>query len=401
MEGQETGAAPGASSEDSELVRDTLEAVARPRLTGTIGARDVEAQLRGRLSVLGYEVRELKFRFSALPGRLGIPILGALNLLFTLGAISLLRQGKGPAALLGISALIAATTLLIATFPTVIRRLRWGGSEGVNWLVQRAGTRPRYVMCAHRDSKSQFLPTLLRMLAAILALAGTALLFLLSLLATLVPSLPLGGVASVLGVPAVLGGVLLLLCWSGNASPGALDNASGIAALIGVAARELASDDVAFLVTDAEELGLAGASAVARQLPAGIVGIINMDGLDDDGSFYVIERFGWPRAQGAAPHLAAALLASAHTLGYPAERRDLPFGMMVDHIRFIQAGIPALTIMRGTRRSLLRVHRPSDNLTHLTGAGATSAIALVSGALAVLRANEKVVSTDNGQRTTA
>src|SRR5687768_11750928 len=170
MEGQEIDAAPGASSEESELVRDTLEAVARPRLTGTIGARDVEAQLRGRLSVLGYEVRELKFRFSALPGRLGIPILGALNLLFTLGAISLLRQGKGPAALLGISALIALTTLLVVTFPAVIRRLRWGGSEGVNWLVQRAGTRPRYVMCAHRDSKSQFLPTLLRMLAGILAL---------------------------------------------------------------------------------------------------------------------------------------------------------------------------------------------------------------------------------------
>jgi hypothetical protein len=386
MEGQEIDSARGESAEESELVRDTLEAVARPRLTGTPGAQEVEAQLRGRLHVLGYQVRELRFRFSALPGRLGIPILGALSLLFTLGAISLIRQGKGPAALVGISSLIALATLLVAKFPVVIRRLRWGGTDGVNWLVQRAGTRPRYLVCAHRDSKSQFLPTLLRMLAAILALAGTAILFLLSLLATLVPALPLGSVATFLGIPAVLGGLLLLLCWSGNSSPGALDNASGIAALVGVAARELTSDDVAFLVTDAEELGLAGAAAVARQLPAGIVGIINMDGLDDDGPFYVIERFGWPRAQGAAPHLAAALLASADALGYPAERHDLPFGMMVDHIRFVQAGIPALTLMRGTRRSLLRVHRPSDTLGHLTGAGATSAIALVSGALGILRA---------------
>src|SRR5688572_16826507 len=165
MEPSDSQELRAAAPEDLELVRDTLQAVARPRMTGTAGAEEVAAQLRGRLQVLGYEVREMRFRFSALPGRFGIPLIGAMFLVFVLGAVSLLRQGRGPAALINLSTLLALCTVFIATFPTTIRRLRWGGLDGVNWLVHRGGSKPRYLVCAHRDSKSQFLPTYFRGIA--------------------------------------------------------------------------------------------------------------------------------------------------------------------------------------------------------------------------------------------
>ncbi len=368
----------------NELVRETLESVAVPRMTGTQGGRDVEAQLRGRLEALGYDVRELPFRFSNIPGRFGVPIIGVLYLIFTVGAVSLLHRNAGPMALLALSALLALVTFFAAMYGKLIRRLRWGSTEGVNLLMHRKGAHPRYIICAHRDSKSQLLPTYGRVIAITLALGAWAVLVLLALVMTVFPSLHPGIVPLIIGIPAIIAGFLMFACWSANDSPGALDNGSGIAALMGIASNELASDDVAFLITDAEELGLAGAAAVARQLPP-VAGIINLDGLDDAGPFYVIERFGWPNPHGIAPHLAAALMKAAQDKGLEAIRRDLPFGMLTDHIRFAQAGFPSVTLMRGTKKSLMRVHRPGDDLAHLKGDGAVVAVDLVSSALALLR----------------
>jgi hypothetical protein len=49
-----------------------------------------------------------------------------------------------------------------------------------------------------------------------------------------------------------------------------------------------------------------------------VFGVINLDGLDDDGPFYVLERFGTLAQAGLAPHLAAALLQEADARGEPA-----------------------------------------------------------------------------------
>ena len=80
-------------------VRELLEKLAVPRMTGTQGASESEAQLQSQLVELGYDVRDLSFSFSAIPGRYGVSIVGALYLIFTLGAISLLRERAGAAAL--------------------------------------------------------------------------------------------------------------------------------------------------------------------------------------------------------------------------------------------------------------------------------------------------------------
>jgi hypothetical protein len=241
---------------------------------------------------------------------------------------------------------------------------------------------------AHRDTKSQPVPLAFRGPAIALGLLVWIALVIASLMHAARPLA--GAIILLLGAIGVITGVVLIFCWVDNRSPGALDNASGVVAALGIADRERDAGDVAFLITDAEELGLAGARAAAGGLPP-VFGVINLDGLDDEGTFYVLERFGIMKKRGLAPHLAAALLQEADARGEAADRRDLPFGIPVDHIPIVNAGIPALTVMRGSMKSMRRVHRPGDDLDHLNGDGVRKTIDLVCGALDRLRSQARLL----------
>jgi hypothetical protein len=359
-----------------------LREIARPRLTGSRGAGEVGETIRACFEALGYEVEDRPFRFNPWPGRFGITAAGVLYLAGTLIAAGLLYANHpfGAVALLLILLVVSGIGTLLAR--PAIDAMPFGSQEGVNMMAQKAGSRPRYIIMAHRDSKSQPVPLSFRGPAVVLALVVWLGLLIGALMHTARP-LP-GAVILVLGALGAVAGVILILCWVDNSSPGALDNASGVTAALGIAAREAGSGDVGFLITDAEELGLAGARAAAPHLPP-VFGVINLDGLDDEGTFYVLERFGTLRKRGLAPHLAAALLQEAESRGEPADRRDMPFGIPVDHIPVVKAGTPALTLMRGSLSSLKRVHRPGDDLEHLRGDGVRRTIELVGGALVRLR----------------
>jgi hypothetical protein len=192
-----------------------------------------------------------------------------------------------------------------------------------------------------------------------------------------------GDITAVLAVLAGAAGLMLIFCWTGNASPGALDNASGVATVLALAESERERDDVAFLITDAEELGLVGARAIARKLNP-VFGVINIDGIDDDGPVYVLEKFGLPPRH-IAPHLVASILQAADTMNLPAQRRNVPFGLMLDHLPLARAHLPAVTVMRGSFASLRRVHRPVDDLNHMSGAGIETVTRMLREALNLLR----------------
>lgn len=372
-----------ASEEERQLAKRAIDALSRPRLTGSPGADETAATLRRHFEEAGYEIDELLFTFSTWPGRFGLPMTGALYLAVTAITVAYLLQGEGWSALATLLAGFALFVFGTSSYRIAIARLPWARVETANWLVRRPGARPRYVVVAHRDSKSQPSSTYLRIAATAIAPFALAVLLVLAFAATLNEAWQWPNVAIAAGAIGFPAGLLFLLCPAQNDSPGALDNASGLAALLAIARREAEHDDVAFLITDGEELGLAGATAVATRLPV-VLGIINLDGLDDEGDFHVVERFGWPR-RGLAPHLAASLLHAADQLGLPAVRRDLMTGVMVDHVPLVLAGHPAITLMRGSAKSLRRVHRPSDSPDRLTGQGAADAAALVSGALHLLR----------------
>lgn len=372
----------GADEGERQAARDAMRAVAKPRLTGSEGASEVDAELRGRLEGMGYEVRELAFSFSALPGRWGMTILGSIALIGLALAALFVAIGWPIVALGVLAGLLVLDGLLLLLAPWLIRKLPWGRVEAANLLATRPNASPRFLVVAHRDSKSQMVPILLRSAAGVaialvwLALVGLAVL-------GLTTDIALGTIATVVGVVGGLAALPLVLSWVGNDSPGALDNASGVVTLLGVAKRSTDDDEVGFLLTDAEELGLAGARAAARQIPP-VEGIINVDGIDDRGTFRIMERHGFPR-RGSAPHLATSLFTAAGVLDLPVERNDLPLGIQVDHIPFFDAKLPALTLMRGERSALMRVHLKGDHAERTTGAGAADAAALVAAALRVRR----------------
>src|SRR5690606_24156081 len=134
----------------------------------------------------------------------------------------------------------------------LIDRLPYGRIQGTNLFATRPGARPGYIVMAHRDSKSQPVPLAFRGPGVALAVIVWIALLVASLLHAARP-LP-GAIILLLGALAVTAGVILIFSWVENRSPGALDNASGVVAALGIAAREGRAGDVAVLITDAEEL---------------------------------------------------------------------------------------------------------------------------------------------------
>ena len=97
-----------------------------------------------------------------------------------------------------------------------------------------------------------------------------------------------------------------------------------------------------------------------------------------------MEKFGIPPRH-IAPHLVASILQSADAMQLVAQRRNVPFGLMLDHLPFARAHLPAITLMRGSFASLRRVHRPADSLDHMSGRGIDTAVQLLRASLALLR----------------
>jgi hypothetical protein len=359
---------------------EVLRRLARPRLVGTDGWHATRETVRSLFAGLGYDSQTLPFDFSPVPGRCALPTAGAILLLDSALCGALLLADRPTPALIITLAAGAAIALIALSMPLASDRLRWRALRGENLLFQRPGTRARWILMAHYDSKSQLVPLLLRAPAGFVGGLAWLVLTGIAVLGHIEPP----GVAGpfIAGIAGMLAGAAFLFSWAGNASPGALDNASGVATLLAVAAQDRGGD-IAFLVSDAEEMGLVGARAAARVLPD-VEGVINIDGIDDTGEFRVFDRYGLPR-RGTAPALRHALFAAARDAGVPITGRDAPVGILLDHMSIARAGTPALTLLRGSLRSLARVHLPQDDLQRLTGNGVNEAAALLGRALHVLR----------------
>jgi hypothetical protein len=364
-------------------VKDLLRQIARPRLTGSTGAQEVADIVHERLTRLGYQIQDYPFSFSTWPGRFALTVAGVVFLAGSLGAAALLNM-RHP----GISLVILLVTLLLCAAVAVLAApltniFPFGRITANNMFAARPNSVPRYIFMAHIDSKSQPIPLAFRGPAIILAILAWLAFTVFALLGLLDPVWIRTGITTALGVVAFLAGVLLVFCWVENRSPGALDNASGLATVLALAESERDRDDVAFLITDAEELGLVGARSIARKLNP-VFGVINIDGVDDEGPIYVLEKFGIPPRH-IAPHLVASILQAADAFQLPAQRRNVPFGLLLDHLPMARADLPAVTVMRGSFASLRRVHRPTDSLEYLTGSGIEAVVRVLRAALGLLR----------------
>ncbi len=387
------GASPAAGGDDgAERARAHLAAIAAaPRPAGGAAEARARAYAAGVLARAGYRVREEPFTYSAAVGRYGAPAAGAASLA-ALAAAAVAGMRDRPAAAGAV--LLGALGALAAAAGWVTRdgvlRLPLLRRASVNLVAEPpdAGDRgpPDVWLVAHLDSKSQPVAMALRVAgvtALVAAWAGA-----LALVAAHGTGWLVAARAQrlwpLVALVALAGAVPVLLCVVGARSAGALDNASGAAAVL-LAAEELARsgavrDDgtaaprapVGVLLTSAEELALAGAQAWAAAWDAAgrVPGVaLNCDGVDDDGP---LTLFGGADAE--------ALRDAARRAAPEARVRGLPPGVLVDAVALAQAGWSALTVSKGTWRTLARVHTPRDTLARLEGRGVPEA----AGALARL-----------------
>ena len=343
---------------------------AHPRFIGTAALAAAREHCARYLEHLGYSVRRTPFDFSTVPARFGMPAIGFATILFHVAAWWSVRLDHRAAGL-GIVAFGCVWTSVLARWLTGPNAL-WlssGRIGGQNLEATCGGQDPRVWLVAHLDSKNQPLSLAVRAIAVTsVAGAWVSALFIstMGLLGVLHPAM---------GVPLVLaiaGGAPLLVASIGGNSPGAVDNASGVVAVLG-AARELAGDgDVGILITDAEEAGLAGAYAWARVRSPGVA--FNCDTVDDAGPLIAV----WSQSRPDAACDAVSRAASG--LGLRCELRRLPLGILTDGAALQRAGWECVTISRANWRTLHRIHTPRDSLEHFKGAGIRDATRLLVAA---------------------
>jgi Zn-dependent M28 family amino/carboxypeptidase len=165
----------------------------------------------------------------------------------------------------------------------------------------------------------------------------------------------------------------VVLSTVGSGSPGALDNASGVVTVI-AAARQLGNiSSAGILITDAEELGLAGARAWSRESGGRPATVLNCDGVDDSGNIQVM--FSGRRSPA---HLLGAVDRATGVTGIGHQAGRLIPGVLTDSVAFTDAGFPSVTFARGSLRSLLRVHTSRDDLAHIRGTGIAETATLMA-----------------------
>lgn len=227
----------------------------------------------------------------------------------------------------------------------------WGvrPADGVNLIAVRPQTRVTTWLAAHYDSKGQ--PA---SMATRLVLVG--------ILVAALPAIPFG-----LWIPAVLAAALFLgLNRVTNHSPGALDNMSGVLTVLATLDALPPSAAVGALLLDAEELGLVGARALARDRANLLEGtaVINFDGIDDRGGITALMHRAGPTVTGVATSLGAGVW------------RRLP--VVVDGMALAPVARECVTIMKGNWGTMRIVHTTHDAADRLNLDG----VAEVSGAVA-------------------
>ena len=337
-----------------------------PRPAGSEAEARARAYCAARLHAAGFTIHEEPFEYSAFVGRWGTPVGGVVALAIVGAAAVAGRSGAPLVALLllslGAAALGFAAVRLardgVLSFPAERR-------TGSNLVATRGGPRvdrdgPAVWLMAHLDSKSQPVPILARA-------AGITLLTL-----TWIVAAALAGWQTVRGadgsgwtgvmVVAVVGAIPVIATTVGSRSPGALDNATGVATVL--AAAEQTSDAIGVCLTSAEELGLAGARAWVRGRGlAGTAVTLNCDGVDDAGTATCMYSGRRPDS------LVARVLAAGSRAGVAIRAHRLLPGVLTDGVALADAAWPVVTLSKGGPRTLARIHTPHDRAEGITGAG--------------------------------
>ena len=325
-------------------------------------------------------MQEEPFEYSAFPGRFATPVVGAslAIILVASSASALIGKEQFGLAIL-FAGLVAVAIFVRHMLGDGVLDVTWMRRQGVNLVATRGSSAPKVWLVAHLDSKSQPVPSAVRV-AGVAVLAGMVLVAVVAALLTLA-----GGAPRVLSwiiiVGSAVGGIPVMMSVVGNRSDGAADNASGVAAVLGAAALMRPDLESGVLLPSAEELGLAGARAFVRKRPKGVA--LNCDGVDDTGTLVVMHN-------GAPPlHVIAALREEATREAAPPRVRRMPLGLLTDSTAFHDGGWESVTVSHGSLATLRRVHTGHDSLENLRGSSIDLLARVIAGAADAL-ANQAI-----------
>ncbi|MCS7060924.1 MAG: M28 family peptidase [Anaerolineae bacterium] len=380
---------------------------ARPRLAGGREAHHVSTEITALLTKWGWQVRREEFVFSTAYQTV---IVMEVLMCMALAVVSLAVRWISPWAAVPPA---AALVLVVVGAPALNRRVQSALSRSIDdskphsaWerIAQRLGrqlqganlvatlpnapsdsTRPHVLLVAHYDSKSQRLPIVWRVICFALAMPAGLLFVALTGLYALSAEPMLGNAVVVAGGLALCAGAPLLALDTGDASPGAIDNASGLGVVLQLAEKLAQSRDwqerlrMTILFTDAEEMGVIGAAAYVRRhgdalrrdAHAAGLHVLNFDGVGVDAELRVVGASAGPRNRG---QLANWIEAAARAHGLQVK----PFamvGLSYDHVPFAEAGFDAVSLI-AIGRATWAVHTPYDTVEQLHPRGFAQAGAI-------------------------
>lgn len=349
--------------------------ISRPRASGTAGDASTCKFLReafGQVPGLVAGSQRVEFSRAYMNVVLNVvhPAVASLVAL-TLGLVSAGR----PAAVLATSCVGWALALFSRRLVAALQfsSQRWGR----RWLTTnlwfrlgpfQEGARS-LVFVAHRDSISHRLSPVLEGLGYFAGFVGGTAYFTHAavfsagwLLAGAPPGSPL---QLAWGLPFAGLAALELVNLKGNASPGGLDNASGVAACYHLACRfaehPLRRVNVAFLLTGAEEWGDVGANAFVEENPLRLsprnAFFVVVDSVGVPGKDKAIWAAGWPRRPWC-PSMLVPVREIVEETDSPVRPFAIPPLLQVssDHVPIIKAGYEVLLVASTS----LRFHSPRD-----------------------------------------
>nr|MDO8112595.1 M28 family peptidase [Candidatus Sigynarchaeota archaeon] len=153
----------------------------------------------------------------------------------------------------------------------------------------------------------------------------------------------------------------------GNNSPGALDNASGVAAIYVLAkqlkAHPFTNIEARFVITGSEELGLYGAKEyVAKhggELDHASTWVVNFDTICCKGAgIQVLEAMGFPIPRKISPFLSKVAHDAASRLGHDLRGLYIPIGAGTDRMVFTSHGYDGIDF--GCRAAASVIHTMRD-----------------------------------------
>jgi hypothetical protein len=343
----------------------------QPRPAGSASEDEARRRCTAFLSERGFDTREEPFEYSEAVGRWATPACGllALAVFMTVGHVGYRMNAPR----LALATLVAGGVALAVFGWWLVRHgvlaLPFQRRTGIN-LVAVRGT-PRVWLVAHLDTKSQPIPLLVRAVAIVLV--GIA--FALAAVAAIaqVAGAEIGALWFAISGFGAVSCLPVIATTVGSASPGAVDNASGVVTVLEAVERVPRTVPLGVLLTSAEELGLAGARAWARNRIAGTA--INVDGVDDDG------RTTFLHSSRSAPPVASSLGDAAVALGITHRIWRMLPGVLTDSIALADAGWNTVTVSRGGAHTLGRIHTPRDSVGQLRGTAIPATADVIAAAV--------------------